>query len=226
MALTLKWLSLLLLPVLLCSCTHSPVVEAESSATDSSAATSTVKTIKNPGGGTIVYGPLSSQLTPQAALGETLKRIDNDYGDKPQLGKVLQNQAGTIWEGFFTVNNKKQGNAPMTGLVIVYAPKSGTAGGATLIDTTANFPKSANSMLQSLVQQVTNNAKAAQNASQASASSATANVASAPAQKLTPYIFPDGSGSIGLPPGWSVTRASWATSPQRGRTAKCCVSAC
>ena len=95
----------------------------------------------------------------------------------------------------------------MTGLVIVYAPKSGTAGGATLIDTTANFPKSANSMLQSLVQQVTNNAKAAQNASQAGASSATDNVASAPAQKLTPYIFSDGSGSIGLPPGWSVTRA-------------------
>jgi hypothetical protein len=207
MALILKWTSKLLLPVLLCSFTHSPVVEAGSGTTDSSAATSTVKTIKNPGGGTIVYGSLSSQLTARAALSETLKRIDNDYGDKPQLGKVLQNQAGTIWEGFFTVNNKKQGNAPMTGLVIVYAPKSGTAGGATLIDTTANFPKSANSMLQSLVQQVTNKVEAAQNASQAGASSATANVASAPAQILTPYIFPDGSGSMGLPPGWSVTRA-------------------
>jgi hypothetical protein len=207
MTLFLKWSSLLALPALLCSFTHSPAVEAGSGTTDSSAATSTVKTIKNPGGGTIVYGPLSSQLTPRAALSETLKRIDNDYGDKPQLGKVLQNQAGTIWEGFFTVNNKKQGNAPMTGLVIVYAPKSGTAGGATLIDTTANFPKSANSMLQSLVQQVTNNAKAAQIASQAGSSSATGNFASAPAQKLTPYVFPDGSGSIGLPPGWSVTHA-------------------
>jgi hypothetical protein len=215
-ALILKSSSLLLLPLLLCSFTHSPVVEAGSGTTDSSAATSTVKTIKNPGGGTIVYGPLSGQLTPRAALSETLKRIDNDYGDKPQLGKVLQNQAGTIWEGFFTVNNKKQGNAPMTGLVIVYAPKSGTAGGATLIDTTANFPKSANSMLQSLVQQVTNNAKAAQNASQAGASSATANVASGPAQKLTPYIFPDGSGSIGLPPGWSVTHAQMGDVSAKG----------
>jgi hypothetical protein len=31
--------------------------------------------------------------------------------------------------------------------------------------------------------------------------------AARPAQKLTPYIFPDGSGSIGLPPGWTVVRA-------------------
>ena len=31
--------------------------------------------------------------------------------------------------------------------------------------------------------------------------------AAQPAQKLTPYIFPDGSGSMGLPPGWTVVRA-------------------
>jgi hypothetical protein len=28
-----------------------------------------------------------------------------------------------------------------------------------------------------------------------------------PAQELTPYVFPDGSGSMGLPPGWTVVRA-------------------
>ncbi len=31
--------------------------------------------------------------------------------------------------------------------------------------------------------------------------------AAGPAQELTPYIFPDGSGSMGLPPGWTVVRA-------------------
>ena len=31
--------------------------------------------------------------------------------------------------------------------------------------------------------------------------------AAKPAQKLTPYIFPDGSGSMGLPPGWTVDHA-------------------
>lgn len=196
----------LLLPLVLAlffSCNCPSPIEAAYSSTDSNAVTPSPKTIQNPGGGTIVYGPLSGQLTLQAALGETLKKVDSDYGEKPQLGKMLQNKAGTAWEGFFTVNNKKQNNTPMTGLVIIYAPQTGTAGGATLIDTAANFPKSANSMLQRLVQDVTNRAKAAP---QGTASAPATNVASAPAQKLTPYIFPDGSGSMGLPPGWSVTR--------------------
>jgi hypothetical protein len=191
------------LPVVLllfCCCSYAPAIEAASGA-----ATPTVKTIQNTGGGTIVYGPLSGQLAPQVAISETLKRVADDCGDKPQVGKVLQNQAGTIWEGFFTVNDKKQSKAPMTGLVIVYAPKSGTAGGATLIDTTANFPKSANAMLQRLIQEVTSSAKAAQG--RTGASPAAANVATAPPQKLIPYIFPDSSGSIGLPPKWAVTRA-------------------
>jgi len=175
----------------------------------------TFKTIQNTGGGTIVYGPLSGQLSFQAALSETLKQVDSDYGDRPQLGKVLQNKAGTIWEGFFTVANKKKGGAKMAGLVIVYAPKTGTAGGATLIDTTDRFPQTVNSMLQRLVQEVTNNAKTAQSTPQgasggsggSSASTSAANVKAAPAQKLQPYVFPDGSGSMGLPQGWTVSRA-------------------
>ncbi|MGD0741664.1 MAG: hypothetical protein ABR957_18900 [Terracidiphilus sp.] len=31
--------------------------------------------------------------------------------------------------------------------------------------------------------------------------------AAKPAQNLTRYIFPDGSGSMGLPPGWTVISA-------------------
>jgi len=31
--------------------------------------------------------------------------------------------------------------------------------------------------------------------------------AAKPAQTLTPYVFPDASGSMGLPPGWTVTQA-------------------
>jgi len=36
------------------------------------------KTIQNTGGGTIVYGPLSGQLSFQAALSETLKQVTSD----------------------------------------------------------------------------------------------------------------------------------------------------
>ena len=44
-------------------------------------------------------------------------------------------------------------------------------------------------------------------AMRASAAASTKLAAARQAQKLTPYIFPDGSGSMGLPPGWTVLRA-------------------
>ncbi len=205
-----KRFPLLLVLALLCSCSHAPAVEAGSDTTTSSAPS--LKTIQNPGGGTIVYGPIPGQQTYQTVLSVMLKQVEADYSDRPQLGNMLQSRNGNFWEGFFTFANKKQsGNTPMTGMVIVYAPQSGTAGGATLIDTTANFTKSANSMLQNLVQAIQKGAQAAQNAPQGGTSAASAasssNASVAPAQPLTPFNFPDNSGRMGLPQGWSVQRA-------------------
>jgi hypothetical protein len=186
-----------------------------------SRATGAVNTIQNPGGGTIYYGSLSGQLTPQQALGQVLQQVDTMYGNRPQLGKVVQNQAGTVWEGFFTVNDKS--GAAMTGMVIVYAPKTGTAGGAVLIDTSARFAQTANSMFQRLVQAVTGSSQPAQapvqaasSASQATPAAAGAPASPQPAQKLTPYIFPDHSGSMGLPPGWTVVRAQMGDVTAKG----------
>jgi len=173
-----------------------------------------LNTIQNPGGGTIYYGALAGQPTPQAALGQVLTQVDTTYGNRPQLGKVVQNQAGTVWEGFFTVTDKS--GTAMTGMVIVYAPKTGTAGGAVLIDTSGRFPQTVNSMFQRLVQAVTGSSQGAPqstaappaaNSPPAAVPTGTAPTSSQPAQKLTPYIFPDHSGSMGLPPGWTVARA-------------------
>ncbi|HXX18850.1 MAG TPA: hypothetical protein VEJ46_05570 [Candidatus Acidoferrum sp.] len=176
------------------------------------ASAASFKTIRNPGGGTIVYGPLSGQLSYQAALSETLKQVEADYGDKPEMGNLLQSRTGSFWEGFFSLTNKDHGGAKMTGLVIVYAPPTGTAGGATLIDTADNFPKSLKSMFQLLVQQVTSGAKGttasgSSGASAASTPAVVSNVKSAPAAQLTAVNFPDGSARIGLPQGWVVAHA-------------------
>jgi hypothetical protein len=48
--------------------------------------------------------------------------------------------------------------------------------------------------------------------------SSAANAASTagPPQKLTPYVFPDGSGSMGLPPGWAVIQAQLGDVIARG----------
>ncbi|MGD0481923.1 MAG: hypothetical protein ABSA42_17255 [Terracidiphilus sp.] len=44
-------------------------------------------------------------------------------------------------------------------------------------------------------------------AMRASGAASTSPAAAKPAQRLTPYVFPDGSGSMGLPPGWTVISA-------------------
>jgi hypothetical protein len=183
---------------------------AGSDTTDSSSPS--LKTVQNPSGGTIVYGAVSGQQTYKTVLSVMLKRVEADYGDRPQLGNMLQSRNGNFWEGFFAFANKKQsGSAAMTGMVVIYAPQSGTAGGATMIDTTANFPKSANSMVQTLVHTIQSGSQAVQNtttgASSAPAASAAPSAASGPAQKLTPYAFPDGTGAISLPAGWKPTSA-------------------
>ena len=218
----IKRFPLLVIFALLCSCTNAPAVKAGSQTTDASSPA--LKTVQNPGGGTIVYGAVPGQQTYKTVLSAMMKRVEADYGDRPQLGNLLQSRNGNFWEGFFSFANKKQsGSAPMTGMVVIYAPQSGTSGGATLIDTTANFPKTANSMVQTLVHSIQTGSQAAQNSTKgastapastapaASAPAASAPAASAaasgPAQKLTPYAFPDGTGAVSLPAGWKPTSA-------------------
>jgi hypothetical protein len=157
-----------------------------------------------------------------------LKRVETDYGDRPQMGNMLQSRNGSFWQGFFTFANKKQsGGAPMTGMVIIYAyaPQSGTSGGATLIDTTTNFTTSANSMVQALINAVQTGSKGGQSAqtapkpaqsgSPAGAAPAAGAASAGPAQQLTPYAFPDQTGAISLPAGWKPDGA-------RHREALCC----
>jgi hypothetical protein len=213
----LKRFSLLSALALFLSCGRLPAVEAGLAAQASANAPS-LKTIKNTSGGTIVWGPLPGQQTYQTVLSVMLKRVETDYGDRPQMGDMLQSRNGSFWQGFFTFANKKQsGGAPMTGMVIIYAPQSGTSGGATLIDTTTNFTTSANSMVQALIKAVQTGSKGGQSAqtapkpaqsgSPAGAAPAAGAASSGPAQQLTPYAFPDQSGAISLPAGWKPASA-------------------
>src|ERR1039458_3648480 len=66
-----------------------------------------IKTIDNPDGGHIYLGVLAGQPAPQEALGKTLHRLTVLCGDRPQLGRLVQNSSGEILAGFFTVTGKK-----------------------------------------------------------------------------------------------------------------------
>jgi hypothetical protein len=176
-----------------------------------------LKTIENPGGGHIVLGVLPGQLTPQAAMGQVLHRVSVLSGDRPQLSRVLQSPDGSIVAVLFTVTAKNQDNKPMAGLAIVSAPKTGNTEAALLTDYADRFPSTITSMFQRLKQELgaTLSSSSASPSSAPSKGSAappaTAGAAppkpSAPAQPLTPVPFPDGSGRIGLPSGWSMVRA-------------------
>jgi hypothetical protein len=193
---------------------------AQAPAADSGAVLTGVKTIENPGGGRIYLGKMAGQPTPPEAMGKVMQRVTALCGDRPQLGKLVKNSTGEILAGFFSVTGTNLDGKPMEGLAIVYAPKSGTAGGAVLLDDASRFPTTVNPMFALLKQQLgaapsngtvskasAGSAKTA--ASSASSGSAKA-TAPAKAQPLESHAFPDGTGSIGLPAGWQVQHAQSA----------------
>jgi hypothetical protein len=177
-------------------------IAAQASAHDSSGAQSTMKTIDNPGGGHIYLGGLTGQLTPPEALGKTLHHMSVLYGERPKLGRLVQNPSGEILAGFFTVTAKNKDGKSMSGLAMAYAPKSGPAAGAVLMDNSDRFPSTVNSMFASLKQEL---GKAP--ASSGTASKTAAPMKEAPPESLQPVVFPDGTGVIGLPAGWHMLQA-------------------
>lgn len=174
--------------------------------------------IENPSGGRIFYGTFAGQPTQQEALGRTLHRLSVYCGDRPQPGQVLQAKNGDLVATFFTVTGKNQDGKPMAGVALVYAPMSGTSGGAVLLDYADRFPSTANSMFQRLKQEIagsqpesgaqaSGNGSASSHASAQSSTGSAAPVKSAPPQQLQAAPFPDGSGVIGLPAGWQLVQA-------------------
>jgi hypothetical protein len=190
---------------------------AQTPAQNSGGAQSGVKTIAVAGGGTIYWGALAGQTTPEDAMGKVMTKVIGLCGDRPQLGKLDKNTTGEILAGFFTVTGKKLGGKPMKGLAIVYAPKIGTAGGAVLLDDADRFPTTVNAMFTRLKQELgappsssgapSSSAGSGTPAKAGTSAAAAAPVKSGPPQPLQRSVFQDGTGSIGLPAGWQVQKA-------------------
>jgi len=186
---------------------------AQTPAQNTSGAQAGIKTIAIPNGGTIYLGALAGQPTPPDAMGKVMQRVTALCGDRPQLGKLDKNTTGEILAGFFTVTGKNLDGKPMEGLAIVYAPKTGTAGGAVLLDDADRFPTTVNSMFTRLKQELGAPPSSSGAPSPAGGTGApsgagtSAPVTSGPPQPLQRAVFPDGTGSIGLPAGWQMQNA-------------------
>jgi hypothetical protein len=190
---------------------------AQTPAQNTSGTQAGIKTIAVPSGGTIYLGALAGQPTPEDAMGKVMQRVTALCGDRPQLGKLDKNTTGEILAGFFTVTGKNLDGKPMEGLAIVYAPKSGPAGGAVLLDDADRFPTTVNSMFTRLKQELGAPANSSGAPSSAGGTGTAANagapattptpVKSGPPQPLQRAVFPDGTGSMGLPAGWQMQNA-------------------
>jgi len=169
-----------------------------------------LKTIGNPGGGQIVYGPVVGPDSLPQAMGIMLREIHQHFGERPQVGRYFQPRGSDSIATFFTVIAKAEGNKPYGGLVIVSMAAGGHPEAALIYDQADRFGTTANPMLSRLNEVW--HPEASQPSSPPAASSPptptdTSGVVpphtGAP-QPLQTAQFPDGSGTIGLPAGWQI----------------------
>ncbi|HEX8817561.1 MAG TPA: hypothetical protein VF753_18865 [Terriglobales bacterium] len=161
------------------------------------AAQTALKTIDNPKGGHIVYGPVDGQSTEAGAMGAVLRSLHNQYGDKPQVGKVFQVKGTNSVAAFFTMTKHNQGNMQIAGLVIAAQPTAGHVEAALVTDEASRFGSTVNPMLTTLFQNWHPGGSAQD-------SVAGNGGVGGKAVALHTFTLPDNSASVGLPDGWRV----------------------
>jgi len=162
-------------------------------------AQSGLKTIDNPKGGRIVYGQVDGQSTEAGAMGAVLRSLHNQYGDKPQVGKLFQVRGTNSVAVFFTMVNRNQGNMQLAGMIIASRTSGNHVEAALMTDQAARFGSTINPMMTRLFSVWKPNGSG----SAGQEGSAAGKVAS-----LRPYTLPDRSASVSLPEGWNVLPSS------------------
>jgi hypothetical protein len=158
-----------------------------------------LSTIENPKGGRIVYGQVDGQSTEAGAMGSVLRSLHNQYGDKPQVGKLFQVRGTNSVAVFFTMVNRNQGNVQLAGMIIATRTSAGHVEAALMTDQAARFGSTINPMMTQLFSVWKPNGGATASPS----TSASGKVAA-----MRPYTLPDRSASVSLPEGWNVLPAS------------------
>jgi hypothetical protein len=154
--------------------------------------------IDGPSGGKVVYGSVN-EGTPQTAMAAVLRYVHTQFGEAPAVGKVFESRDGQNFGAFFTVTAKNQGDKRFAGLVIISLANGVKPAAAVLYDESVRFAHTEPILMHSLTD-------AWRSAAVTAPATGAPNTGSIPT--LTPTRFPDGSGSVNLPPGWRITFAS------------------
>ena len=157
-----------------------------------------LKTIKNPQGGMIVYGQVDGHTTEAGAMGKVLRSLQNQYGDRPEVGRVFKVRDTNSFAVFFTLVKRNQGNVKVAGMLIAsrFAPNHIEA--ALVTDDAARFGSTVNPMLSKLFSVWHPPGR------EAPSSASTEGRRFAPSAALNQVVLPDRSASVGLPAGWKI----------------------
>jgi hypothetical protein len=158
-----------------------------------------LKSIDNPGGGKIYYGQVEGQSTEAGAMGAVLRALHNQYGERPQVGKLFQVRGTNSVALFLTVMRRGQANGLVAGMIIVAKSDADHVEAALVTDDAQRFGSTINPMLKTLFS-VWNPGAGIGDSSQSTAA--------APIFPLHPYTLPDRSAAVSLPAGWNVLSAS------------------
>ncbi len=153
-----------------------------------------LKTIDQPGGGTITYGQVTGQTTEAGAMGAIFRSLHQQLGDRPQVGKLFQVHGTQSVAAFFSVTKKNQGNMRLAGLIIATKVTSDHVEAALVTDEASRFPKTLSPMMKTLFAEWHPLAVGASGGGGSSA----------PAAQLHTVVLQDHSASIGLPEGWKI----------------------
>ena len=163
-------------------------------------------TVDNPGGGQFVYGSLTGQSSKVGALVYMLHQVHNHFGDKPQIGKLLQSRDGGSLATFFSLNAKTLGGKPISGLVIISMPEKGTPQAAVLYDDAKNFTSSEPSMMKSLTAAWSGSLNSSSSSNSRGGQTTQSVQSSGTLKQLFPATAGDRSAMIKMPQGWKIDR--------------------
>ena len=82
------------------------------------AAQTALTTLQGSQGGMIVYGLVDGAATPAMAMAHILRIVQNNCGDKPQIGKVFRVRGQQFGRGVLYRNEPCEGNVPVAGMLI------------------------------------------------------------------------------------------------------------
>lgn len=165
----------------------------------SSLAQGALTTIRGPQGGKAVYGQVDGQSTESGAMGAVLRSVHNQFGDRPQVGKLFQVRGTQSVAAFFNVNKRTQGGGQLAGLIIVTKVTSDRIEAAVVSDDSSRFSASFNPLMKALF-----NAWRPFDGAIAAGHTASGG----PVAPMHQYVLPDRSASVELPDGWKVQPSS------------------